>query len=420
MNLSRIILMLSVGLFFWANTQAQTIAYSGAGIIVGDGSIIHNGVLIVNGDGTIEACGPVEEVDIRADEVIDLTGKFIMPGIINTHGHVGDVKGIDPGHYSVQNIKDQLKRYAYYGVTTVVSLGGDRQDAVPLRDVNYTGKPEGARLYIAGGIVDGKSPSMVREQVDANVDMGVDFIKIRVDDNLGTSDKMSPEVYKAAIDRAHHHDKMMAAHMFYLDDAKLLLNAGADYLAHSVRDKEVDSEFIRMIKNTDACYCPTLARDLSTFIYETKAFFFEDPFFLEAYDASIFQPLMSKESMERVKNSKSAQAYKDAIQIALKNLKTLSNAGVPIAFGTDSGVAKRFQGYFEHMEMNLMAQAGLGPETIIKAATGDAAKCMKMDHIGILSAGKDADFLVLQQNPHSDIRAMRSIEQVFVKGVSVR
>lgn len=420
MNLSRIIFMLHVVLFFYAVSQAQTVAYTGAGIVVGDGSYIDNGVLIVDADGKIKACGPVEDVDIRADEVVDLGGKFIMPGIINTHGHVGDVKGIEPGHYSAENIKDQLKRYAYYGVTTVVSLGGDREAAVPLRDVNYKGKPEGARLYIAGGIVDGKTPAMARLQVDANVDMGVDFLKVRVDDNLGNSEKMSSDVYQAAIDQAHHHDKMLAAHMFYLDDSKSLLEAGADYLAHSIRDKEVDGEFIRMIKNTDVCYCPTLARDLSTFIYETKAFFFEDPFFLETYDASIFQPLLSKESMERVKNSKSAQAYKDAIQIALKNLKTLSDAGVPIAFGTDSGVAKRFQGYFEHMEMNLMAEAGLTPDLIIKSATGDAAKCMGLDHVGILATGRDADFLIMLQNPQNDIRGMRSIEKAYVRGVRVR
>ncbi len=420
MNLSRIIFLLTAMLFFYSVSQAQTIAYTGAGIIVGDGSFINNGVLIVDQEGTIQACGPIEEVDVQADEVVDLSGKFIMPGIINTHGHVGDVKGIEPGHYSAENIKDQLKLYAYYGVTTVVSLGGDRQAAVPLRDVNYKGTPEGARLYIAGGIVNASTPAEARKQVDANIDMGVDFIKIRVDDNLGNSQKMTSAVYEAVIDQAHHHDKMLAAHMFYLDDSKSLLKAGADYLAHSIRDKEVDGEFIQMIKTTDVCYCPTLTRDLSTFIYETKAFFFEDPFFLEAYDASIVQPLLSEESQERVKNSKSAQTYKEALKVALKNLKTLSDAGVPIAFGTDSGVATRFQGYFEHVEMNLMAEAGMAPSTIIKSATGDAAQCMGIDHVGILSQGKEADFLVLQQNPHSDIRAMRSIEQVFVKGVSVR
>ncbi len=420
MNLSRILFLFPVVLFFSMISQAQTVAYTGAVIIVGDGTFIENGVLIVDDMGEIVACGPMEDVDVKADEVVDLTGKFIMPGIINTHGHVGDVKGIEPGHYSEENIRDQLKLYAYYGVTTVVSLGGDRQAAVPLRDVNYEGTPEGARLYIAGGIVNASTPEEAQKQVDANIDMGVDFIKIRVDDNLGNSKKMTSDVYQAVIDRAHHHDKMLAAHMFYLDDSKSLLEAGADYLAHSIRDKEIDGEFIQMIKSTDVCYCPTLTRDLSTFIYETKAFFFEDPFFLEAYDASIFQPLLSEENQERVKNSQSAQEYKEALKVALKNLKTLSDADVPIAFGTDSGVATRFQGYFEHVEMNLMAEAGMSTSDIIKSATGDAAKCMGIDHLGILSQGKEADFLVLQQNPHNDIRAMRSIEQVFVKGVSVR
>ena len=89
---------------------------------------------------------------------------------------------------------------------------------------------------------------------------------------------------------------------------------------------------------------------------------------------------------------------------------------MPIGFGTDSGPMGRFQGYFEHMEMGLMAEAGLTPEQILRAATGAAADCLGRDDIGTLEAGRRADFIVLGANPLEDVANMRSIEGVWVGG----
>ena len=105
-----------------------------------------------------------------------------------------------------------------------------------------------------------------------------------------------------------------------------------------------------------------------------------------------------------------------ALEIATRNLKRLSDAGVGIAFGTDTGPPGRFQGYFEHLELELMVKAGLTPMQALTAATGGAARCLKLDRLGTLEPGAWADLLVLARNPLEDIRNTRSLESVWIKG----
>jgi imidazolonepropionase-like amidohydrolase len=126
--------------------------------------------------------------------------------------------------------------------------------------------------------------------------------------------------------------------------------------------------------------------------------------------------LRDPESQQWYRESQSAQAYRHALQVALKNLKRLADQGVTIAFGTDTGPRARFQGYFEHMEMELMAEAGLTPMQIIESATGDAAQCLDLQAVGTIQSGKWADFIVLSEDPLADIRNMRSIESVWIAG----
>ncbi len=400
---------------------SETKAFVGATVFDGTGSApMSDGVVLVR-DGRIVSAGTASQVEVPDNaEVIDMKGKWIIPGLINAHGHVGDVRGLEPGHYSEENIQDQLSLYARYGITTVVSLGDDRAAAESFRAVNDTAATrEWARLYIAGDVVSGDTPAEAVSMVDRNVEMGVDFLKIRVDDNLGTSTKMTEPVYKAVIDAAHDHGLKLAAHMYYLEDAKDLVMAGADFIAHSVRDVEVDTAFVRLMKEHRICYCPTLTRDLSTFVYEDRPDFFDDPFFLREVDSAIFAPLLDPGRQEQVKQSRSAQAYKQALGVAMKNLKTLSDSGVTIAFGTDSGVSGRFQGYFEHLEMELMADAGMRPEDILLSATRDAAACLGLEDVGTLENGKHADFVVLDEDPFVDITHTRSINAVCIGGAMI-
>jgi imidazolonepropionase-like amidohydrolase len=246
--------------------------------------------------------------------------------------------------------------------------------------------------------------------------MGVDWIKIRVDDNLGTTKKMTPEVYQAVIDQAHQHGKKVAAHLYYIDDAKGLLNAGVDLVAHSIRDKDIDDELIQLLKEKKVCVCPTLTREVSTFVYEGVPEFFSDPFFLKNADNAVLEQLKDPKRQQGIQKNKAAQQYKVALQTASSNLKKLVDAGVGIVFGTDTGPPARFQGYFEHMEMDLMVKAGLTPYQAIFSANGGAARCLGMNSLGTLESGKAADFIVYGSNPLDDIGNTTTQESVWVAG----
>lgn len=396
-------------------------AFIGATIIDGSGSEpIKEGVLLIK-NGRVITLGSKEDVDIPETATNkDVSGKTIIPGIINGHGHVGDAKGIEGGHYSRENIIENLSIYARYGITTVVSLGGDKEDAETLRAVNDTISSQRARLYIAGEVINGSTPADALTVIDTDHRMGVDFMKIRVDDNLGTSPKMSEEIYRAVIKRSHELGYKIATHMYYLEDSRKLLEAGTDMLAHSVRDVKVDDAFIQLIKEKKVSYCPTLTRELSTFVYGDTADFFSDSFFTREYDSATIQPLLDPARQLQVSGSQSAKTYKQQLPTAMANLKTLCNEGVPIVFGTDSGVPTRFMGYFEHLEMEMMAEAGLTPMQIIVSATKNAAEYMGLKDLGTLTTGHWADFIVLDADPLTDIRNVREIVGVFVGGDEVR
>ena len=151
-------------------------------------------------------------------------------------------------------------------------------------------------------------------------------MKIRVDDNLGTTQKMAPEIYRAVIDEAHRRRLRVAAHVFYLADAKSLLDAGADFIAHSVRDAPVDDAFVAMLKRRNVCYCPTLMREVSTFVYESTPSWFADPFFLKHADMAAVERVAGKLSILR--KPFDIAALGDAVNEALEGAKDTAAAVV--------------------------------------------------------------------------------------------
>jgi imidazolonepropionase-like amidohydrolase len=202
-----------------------------------------------------------------------------------------------------------------------------------------------------------------------------------------------------------------------LADAKAVLRAGADYIAHSVRDEDVDQEAIGLLKQNKAFYSPTLMRELSTYIYAEKPAFLKDPFLLKDGNQAEMAKAQEPAFQETMRNDKSGMWYKEHLPVAMRNLKKLEDAGVPVAMGTDTGPAYRFQGYFEHMELEYMTKSGLTPMQALVAATSTAARCLKAaDQIGSLEAGKWADFAVLGANPLDDIRNTQKLESVWIAG----
>ena len=405
--------------------HSDVTAFVGADIWDGTGSeMVSNGVILVEG-GRIREAGLESEVVIPSgSQIEDLSGRTIVPGLINTHGHVGGVLGLESGHYNRDNLIRQLRLYADYGITTVNSLGGDGSEGKLLRDEQAVSDLNRARLYIAGEVITGTTREEVLEVLSENAELGVDWMKIRVDDNLGSTLKMSEELYSVIIDTSHELGFRLASHLFYLEDAKGLLRAGTDFIAHSVRDVVVDEEFLSLLRQSGICYSPTLTREVSTFVYENRPDFFDDPFFLEHPDPEVtalrsyvLEELSEPSRQQAVRENVSAQGYKRALPVAMENLNKISDAGLPIGFGTDTGPAGRFQGFFEHMELVLMERSGMSSEQILRSATGQAAKCLGLEEeIGTLQADRWADFIVLTENPLEDVRNMRTIESVWIAG----
>ena len=400
--------------------QTGVKAFTGFTLIDGTGRApVENAVLVVRGQ-RIVAAGPAASTSVPPDaERIDLSGRTVMPGIVNAHGHVGSVVGLEsrPEGYLEENLRRQLGLYARYGVTTVVSLGDDRETSFRLRSENDGADLNRARLYVAGPIITAKTPEAARSAVDAAADLKPDWIKIRVDDNLGTTEKMTPDVYRAVIARAHERKLRVAAHLFYLADAKELLRAGADFLAHSVRDAPVDRELIDLMKARDVCLCPTLMREVSTFVYESHPAFFDDPFFRRDADPKVMATLDDPARQAKVQKDPAAQRYKKALEMARQNAKALHDAGIRLAAGTDTGPPARFQGYFEHLELEEMVKSGLTPSQALVSATSNAARCMGLsDSVGALQPGRYADFIVLARSPLVDIKNTRTLESVWISG----
>ena len=238
---------------FWvfsilAVANEGTIAFVGATIIDGtDADPLEDGVLVIT-DGRIRTVGPRSAVTLPSGtEVIDVAGKYIMPGLINAHGHVGATVGLNGnGGYTRNNLLRQLGLYARYGVTSVNSLGGDQVEGFDLRNEQFDNGLNRARIYVAGSVVVGDSEQAIRDEVNRNADMGADFIKVRIDDNLGASEKMSRPFFEALVDQAHIRRLPVAVHLYYLNDAKFMLDANADIIAHSVRDLAVDLSLIHI------------------------------------------------------------------------------------------------------------------------------------------------------------------------------
>lgn len=390
-------------------------AWIGARIVDGTGHApLEKGTLYIR-RGEIQAVG--KNVKLPAGVVrIDATGKTIIPGLINAHGHVNDPA--------------QLGMYLRDGITTLLSLGGDKEFA--LREQCATAAPGTVpHLYVAGPIQDStaipgavavKTPEEARRSVDELIRHKPDIVKVRVDDFRGARPKMSPEVYQAVIDEARKNGYRTAAHIVLLDDAKGVLRAGVNYIAHSVRDREVDDEFIQLMKEHHAFYSPTLTREVAVFTYAERPAFFDDPFFLKEADPAEIAKMEDPKHQESVRNDASAQWYKDHLSIAMHNLKTLSDAGIVIGMGTDSGGGPgRFQGYFEHLELEYEVKAGLTPMQALVSATSGAAQVVNISqHAGTLEKGKWADFVVLNANPLDDIKNTRAIDSVWVGGVQVQ
>jgi imidazolonepropionase-like amidohydrolase len=429
--------VLVFALLFATSLVAQVKVFKNFTLIDGTGHApLRNAAMILE-NGRIAWVGPEAKLKVPPSApVTDLQGKYIMPGIIDLHVHLGATVGLEQNEkfFTPENVEKDLKTYASYGVTTVLSMGTDKDSIFKMRDEQRAGRPTETRIYTAGqgfvfkggyGGLEGVNHGVatvaeVEPAVAAQAAKHVDFIKLWLDDHLGTKKKMPYDIAQAIIESAHRHHLRVIAHIFYLQDAKQLVDYGVDGLAHSVRDKPIDAAFIADMKRHGTWQeASTLSREASMFVYGQTPPFANDPFFTRSIPPHVLAQLESPAYQQKVRSDPDFPMYPGFLHTAERNLKTLADAGVPYAFGTDSGPPGRFPGYFAHWEMELMVQAGLTPMQVITAATGSAARFLHAEDLGTLEKNKWADLIVLDRDPLYDIKNTRTISAVYIAGKRV-
>lgn len=396
--------------------------------------------LVIEGE-RITAVGPASMATPAGAQVVDLAGKTVMPGLISDHSHLGLVDGTraDGANATVANIERQLRQFEAYGVTTVMSLGLNGPVFYQLRPQAHAGTLAGSDMFgadrgigVEGGAPPVKvqpdqlyrpdTPEQARQDVREMAARHTDLVKLWLDDFHGTLPaRMSPEVYKAVIDEAHAQHLRVAAHVYYLEDAKRLVADGVDILAHGVRDRPVDQAFIDAMKVHGTWYIPTLGLDESFYLFAEQPQLLDQPFVAHALQPPLRQQLASPD-WRQATLAKSADIATNRQSLATNehNLKTLYDAGVKIGFGTDSGATPlRVPGFAEHRELKLLTDAGLTPLQAIQLATQSAAGLLGLSDRGVLAPGKRADFVVLADDPTQDIGAVDRIDAVWHRGREV-
>ena len=421
--------------------SAATKIFEGARVITGEGGApIEDGAFVVR-DGIIVEIGARGAIEAPPGAAtVDLSGKTVMPMIMNVHGHVGYMRGSETGseHYSRENVLDHLRRSVYYGVGAVQSLGTDRDGIeIAIRDEQRAGAlnaPELALLFTAGNglvaptpgsanggpsfatdvVLEAASPDEGRQQVRRLADSRPDIVKLWVDDRGGTKRKLEPDVYRAAVTEAHEQGLRAVAHVYYLDDAKDLVRSGVDGFAHMVRaEPGVDEQLAAMIREAGLFQCSAMS--LSKRLVDDPSWI-DDPALAETVRPEVIADWKSElesAAPERVERTRITYARLEA------SLRRLHAGGARIVLCADTGLLTQAPGFSEHRELEAMVQAGIPPLEAIRAATQTGAEVLGLRDRGTLSKGMRADFIVLDANPLERIANSRSISAVYRDGNTV-
>jgi len=407
-------------------------AIIGAVLVDGSGGPpLSNSVVIVAGT-RIRAIGNRANMPIPAGvEKINGAGKFLVPGLIDLHVHLGTSAGAayKNAEYTRQRIEENLNTYLYFGVTTVRSMGTDRQVAFDVRKAERDGRLTTARLFTAGRgftaprghpaqevggvVIQTDSPEDARRQVDTLAAQQVDAIKIWVDDLGHQAPKIKSAVIDAIIDQARRYNIPVTAHIYSLADTEHLVQAGAAGFLHMIQDTEnIDPAFIARLRDLRIVFAPTLIRQELDWLYA------EHPKMLDEADVARTVDAGSIDSARQAaRSSHVPQSERQDFERAMRNTRKLAAGGVLIAVGSDGGSTLDFPGLMTHREIELLVEAGLSPMDAIVAATRNGALALrKGDELGTVEPGRLADLMLVSANPLEDVRNLRKIDRLMLNG----
>lgn len=407
-------------------------AIIGAVLIDGTGGPpVSDSVVIVAGS-RIRAIGNRANTPIPAGvQKIDGRGKFLVPGLIDLHVHLGTRAGAkyDTADYTRERIERNLNAYLYFGVTSVRSMGIDRQAGFDVRKAEREGKLQTARLFTAGRgftapgghpsqevgdvVVQTNSPEEARKQVDTLAAQQVDAIKIWVDDLGHKAPKVKPAVMDAILDQARKYNIPVTAHIYSLADTEYLVRAGAAGFLHMIQDTEdIDPAFIARLRDLRIVFAPTLVRQELDWLYTEHPNLLDDPDLARSVDADVIAA-----AKQAARDAHPMPAERADFERAMHNTRKLAAGGVLIGVGSDGGSGLDFPGLTTHRELELLAAAGLSPMDVIVAATRNGALALrKSDELGTIESGRRADLMLVSANPLEDVGNLRKIDRLMLNG----
>ena len=411
--------------------------FEGARLILGDGKApIENSAFIVEND-LFTSVGRKGELQAPAGGThVDLTGKTVMPAMVDAHSHFGFLNQKDGSmskeNFNPQNLLDHLQRYAYHGFAAAISMGTDfgelpyqlreevHPDAALFRTVGRglawpgSGPNDPARNDVPYVVT---TVEQARQAVRDLAPHRPDFVKIWVDDRNKTQKKLTPELYGAAIDEAHKYNLRTIAHVYDLEDAKGLVRAGIEGFTHLVRDKEVDDEFLQLLRAHPGVFVTPNLGITSRSMDAGRPVWLDDPLLHETIPQGEIKRLESQFANRRPEQLAATRASWD---LQVRNLTKMKAAGVRVILGSDSaGDPSRTMGWHAIWEVDALAKAGMTPSEVIVASTRLAAETLKLDQLGTIAPNKSADFIVLNANPLENIANTRKIYKVYLRGKEV-
>ena len=376
-------------------------------------------------------------------KTIDGSGKFVIPGLIDTHAHLDASVVFQLSEEEKSEIIEHTpKAFLYNGVTTILNVSSDTDWIFAQRQAERDGQLISPRIYAmgraltpAGGwgsrhggeLVDAES-AVVRAQ--DYVSRGTDGFKVMIEDGLGASGtytRMSDAMMMAIAAVAKQNNVPIYTHAINLDEFHSAVKIGSRAIIHGLEDPipEGDSILQNMVKNNIAMV-PTQSLWEAFLRHDDAAADLNDPLLRSSVPHFLLDNMQDSEYRAEetrrflaVANMPVYEWVEEKIPIFLENILKAHQAGVVIAVGTDAGgpVGYNFQGYNTPWEVKLLVKAGLSPMEALLAATRNGATVIGVeDKLGTVEEGKLADFLILSANPLENIENIRKIETIIYKG----